>query len=183
MTCNPWRWLWGLLPLAVLAMVVNFLERPRLETDLTNRTKDAIAKAGMDWASIKFSKGGRDGLISGDAVEETERDKIHDVASAVWGVRTIDNKAKLLDKADKYFWSVSRVDKEIRIKGLAPSDTDRKAIVKLAETTFPGHKINVDMKLARGVPDKKAWLDGVGYSLKQLTHLKKGQAELVGVSE
>jgi OmpA-OmpF porin, OOP family len=178
MKCNPWRWLWGLLPLAVLALIVNFLERTRIESDLTNRTKDAIAKAGMDWASINFTKGGRDGLISGDAVEETERDKIHDVASSVWGVRTVDNKAKLLDKVDKYSWSVSRLDKEIRIKGLAPSDTDRKAIVKMAEASFPGYQIKHDMKLARGVPDKQAWLAGVGYSFKQLEQLTKGQADL-----
>lgn len=179
MRCNPSRWLWGLLPLAVLAMIVNWLERPRIEADLALRTKEAVDKAGMGWAAINFGKGGRDGLISGDAAEETERDKIHDIATSVWGVRSVDNKAKLLDKVDKYAWSATRLDKEIRIKGLAPSDTDRKAIVTMAEKAFPGYKINQDMKLARGVPDKQAWLGGISYSLRQLEHLNKGgQADL-----
>jgi OmpA-OmpF porin, OOP family len=183
MRCNPSRWLWGLLPLAVLAMIVNWLERPRIEADLMQRTKEAVGKAGMGWASVNFGKAGRDGLIIGEAAEETERDKIHDVASSVWGVRTVDNKAKLLDKVDKYAWSVSRLEKEIRIKGLAPSDTDRKAIVAMAEKSFPGFKINHDMKLARGVPDKQAWLGGIGYSLKQLEQLNKGgQADLDNLS-
>jgi OmpA-OmpF porin, OOP family len=155
MRCNPTRWLWGLLPLAVLAMIVNWLERPRIEADLAQRTKDAVDKAGMNWAAINFGKGGRDGLISGEAAEETERDKIHEIATSVWGVRTVE------------------------IKGLAPSETDRKAIVAMAEKAFPGYKINHDMKLARGVPDKQAWLAGIGYSLKQLEHLNKGgQADL-----
>jgi OmpA-OmpF porin, OOP family len=179
MRCNPSRWLWGLLPLAVLAMIVNWLERPRIEADLAQRTKAAVDKAGMVWAGINFGKGGRDGLISGEAAEETERDKIHDIATSVWGVRTVDNKAKLLDKVDKYAWSATRLDKEIRIKGLAPSDTDRKAIVAMAEKAFPGYKINQDMKLARGLSDKQAWLGGIGYSLKQLEQLNKGgQADL-----
>lgn len=179
MRCNPSRWLWGLLPLAVLAMIVNWLERPRIEADLAQRTKAAVDKAGMGWAGINFGKGGRDGLISGEAAEETERDKIHDIATSVWGVRTVDNKAKLLDKVDKYAWSATRLDKEIRIKGLAPSDTDRKAIVAMAEKAFPGYKINQDMKLARGLSDKQAWLGGIGYSLKQLEQLNKGgQADL-----
>lgn len=178
MRCNPSRWLWGLLPLAVLAMIVNWLERPRIEADLAQRTKEAVTRAGMGWAAINFGQGGRDGLISGEAAEEVEKDKIHEIASAVWGVRTVDNKAKLLDKVDKYSWSASRHDKDVRIRGLAPSDTDRKAIVKLAEATLPGLKINHDMKLARGVPDKQAWLGGIDFSLKQLQHMTKGQAEL-----
>ena len=66
MRCNPSRWLWGLLPLAVLALIVNWLERPRIEADLVNRTKEAITKASFGWAAIDFAKGGRDGIISGE---------------------------------------------------------------------------------------------------------------------
>ena len=151
----------------------------RIETDLVGRSAAALRKAGLDWAGIDFKRGGRDGLISGDAADEKERDQVFDVASRVDGVRVIDNKAKLIDKVDRYAWSATRSDgKELRLRGLAPSESDRRVIVKMAGERFPGYQIKDDMKLARGVPDKPVWLGGIDYGLRQLAELKKGSVEL-----
>ena len=49
MRCNPLRWLWGLIPVAMLTLLANHWERPGIEADLAERAKAAFAKAGLDW--------------------------------------------------------------------------------------------------------------------------------------
>jgi outer membrane protein OmpA-like peptidoglycan-associated protein len=179
MKCNPLRWLWGLLPLALIALLVNWFERPRIETDLRTRTQETLARAGLGWAATNFENAGRDGIISGTAVEETVRDRVFDVVSTVWGVRTIDNKAKLIDKIDRYSWSAARLDNnKLRIEGFVPSDTDRRTVLGYAKAAFPNYDVEDKMRLARGVPPKDAWLGGIEFGLKQLAKLKRSSTEL-----
>ena len=63
MRCHPTRWLWGLIPIAMLSWLAVHLETDSIERDLETRSAAALRGAGFDWASVAFS--GRDGLLVG----------------------------------------------------------------------------------------------------------------------
>ena len=182
MKCNPLRWLWGLLPLALIALAVNWIERPRIERDLTNRTQAALQAAGYNWAETAFQRSGRDGWLVGQATDEADRGKAYALASGIPGLRSLDNKVGLVDRAEKYTWSATKLGGRVRLRGLVPSDKDRKDILGLAKASFPGLEIVDEMRLRRGVPGRDPWLGGISYSFKQLEKLKHGSTELVFVS-
>src|SRR6478609_5814827 len=108
MRCNPLRWLWGLLPLAVWLWITALSERSHIETDLTKRTQDALNAAGLSWASPSFA--GRDGAILGRAHDDAEPGKALEVAKGVWGVRIANAQTELIEKVETYLWSAATRD-------------------------------------------------------------------------
>jgi outer membrane protein OmpA-like peptidoglycan-associated protein/osmotically-inducible protein OsmY len=179
MRCNPWRWLWGLLPLAAIALLVNWVERPRIEGDLKSRARAALERAGLGWANTEFERGGRNGVLSGRGLEDGDENKAYQTVAGLWGVRNIENKTGLIDRVlERYFWSASRLGNKVTLRGFVPSDGDRKTIADLAKRSFPSAQIDDRMQLKRGVPEKSAWLGGVGFAMKQLEKLKRGSTQL-----
>jgi len=176
MRCNWWRWLWGIIPLLVLSWVAIEAEHARLENDLTERGKAALSAKGFDWAIAEFK--GRDAVLSGRAPQEGEPAKAAAALAETWGVRIVDNRAGLLDKAEKYIWIASRRNNRIRLSGFAPSISARQAILGVTKATFPGYEVVDRTTLARGVPSTDVWLAGVSFALKQLTGVKRGDARL-----
>ncbi len=176
MRCRPSRWLWGLLPLALLAYLINVGERPRIEKDLQSRTVLALEAAGHSWASPSFK--GRDGLIIGTAEEESQQTQALTVARNVWGTRIADNGTSLIELIKPYAWSAKREPGVVRLTGYVPSDAERKAIVAAAKVAFPVAQIDDKMKLGRGVPMRPQWLGGATYSLAQLALLERGEVNL-----
>ena len=63
------------------------------------RVDAALAGTGFRWAKTGFS--GRDGLLTGRAADETAPQKAADVANAVWGVRVVENRLELIEKAEE----------------------------------------------------------------------------------
>jgi len=176
MKCNWRRWLWGIIPLLVLSWVAVQAEHGRLERDLAARTSTALAQSGMVWAMAEFN--GRDAILTGRAPEEGEPGKAAEALATVWGVRTIDNRAGLLDRAETYWWAASRRNSRIRLTGLAPSISARQAILGVTKATFPGFEVVDRTKLARGVPSTDLWMAGVSFGLKQLTSIKRGHVRM-----
>jgi outer membrane protein OmpA-like peptidoglycan-associated protein len=176
MRCNWRRWLWGVIPLLVLSWVAVQAEHGHLERDLAARTSNALARSGMIWAMAEFN--GRDAILTGRAPEESEPGKAADTLAAVWGVRTIDNRAGLLDRAETYWWAASRRNNRIRLTGLAPSIGARQAILGVTKASFPGFEVVDRTTLARGVPSTDLWLAGVSFGLKQLTSIKRGHVRM-----
>src|SRR5581483_6890154 len=155
MRCNWWRWLWGIIPLLVLSWVAIEAEHARLENDLTERGKAALSAKGFDWAIAEFK--GRDAVLSGRAPQEGEPAKAAAALAETWGVRIVDNRAGLLDKAEKYIWIASRRNNPIRLSGFAPSISARQAILGVTKATFPGYEVVDRTTLARGVPSTDVW--------------------------
>jgi OmpA-OmpF porin, OOP family len=176
MKCNWRRWLWGIIPLLVLSWVAVQAEHGRLERDLVARTGAALAQSGMPWALAEFN--GRDAILTGRAPEEGEPGKAAETLAAVWGVRTIDNRSGLLDRAETYWWAASRRNNRIRLTGLAPSISARQAILGVTKATFPGFEVVDRTSLARGVPSTDLWMAGVSFGLKQLTSIKRGHVRM-----
>jgi OmpA-OmpF porin, OOP family len=177
MRCNPSYWLLGLVPIAMLSWVAVQFEHEGIEADLGRRTQEALTRSGMDWAAPIFA--GRDGVLTGKASDESAPPRALTSMREAWGVRVAHNRAELLERVDKFFWSAaSRGDGRVLLTGFVPNEDARKAVVSSAKGEFPKFEIIDEMKLARGAPDRDAWLAGTTFALKQLAQLKKGSTEL-----
>ncbi len=93
MRCHPTRWLWGLIPIAMLSWLAVHAESDRIERDLEQRSRAALAAAGHDWASVAFS--GREGLLVGRPASARQRDDAAALVRDVWGVRTVETRVAL----------------------------------------------------------------------------------------
>ncbi|MCL4767650.1 MAG: OmpA family protein [Hyphomicrobiaceae bacterium] len=173
MRCNPLRWLSGVVLVVGLLGIMN-LEGVlvQIEAELEQRSRTALAQAGLGWASVGFS--GRDGNLTGKAADEKEQRQAFDIARSIWGVRTVRNRTELVEEQTNYVWSASLRENRLRLTGFVPNDATRKAIVGAAKATFPQLEIDDRMKRARGAPETEIWLGAVSFGLKQLSGLKAG---------
>jgi outer membrane protein OmpA-like peptidoglycan-associated protein len=179
MKCNWRRWLWGIVPLALLSWYAVQTERPGIERDLETRARHVMAQSGFGWAKISFL--GRDAALSGLAPEEDAPAAAHDALAQMWGVRLVENKAGLTPKVEDYTWSARRRGHRVRIAGYAPSGGAQQAIMGVAKASLPGFEVTDKMTVARGVPAADTWLAGVSFALKQLSELKRGEVHLDGL--
>ncbi len=177
MRCNPSYWLLGLVPIAMLSWVAVQLEHEGIESDLGRRTQEALSRAGIDWAAPIFA--GRDGVLTGKAADEAAPARALATIRDAWGVRIANNQAQLIELVDKFVWSAdARGDGRVVVKGFVPNEDARKAVMSSAADVFPKAQIIDEMKLARGAPDRDAWVAGATFGLKQIAQLKRGNAEL-----
>src|SRR5262245_7224279 len=180
MKCNCQRWFWGVLPLIILCWLAFQAERGRIEQDLAERAGAALTKSGHTWAVAVVE--GRDVVLSGHAPDEEEPGKASGLLRGTWGVRLVDNKVDLLERAENYVWAASRRGQRIRLTGYAPSLGTRQVIIGVARANFPGFEIVDRTRLARGVPPMDTWLAGVSFALRQLTSLRRGDVRLDGLN-
>ena len=180
MRCNPSYWLLGLVPIAMLSWVAVQFERDGIEADLGRRTQEALARQGLDWAVPIYS--GRDGILTGKAPDENDPARGLSSMRDIWGVRIAQGRTELLDVVDKFSWlATRRTDGRVLLTGFVPNEDARKALLSVARNDFPNADLTDEMKLARGAPDRDAWLSGATFGLKQLAQLKKGSAGLDGL--
>jgi outer membrane protein OmpA-like peptidoglycan-associated protein len=93
MRCYPSRWLWGLIPIAMLSWIAVQNQADRIESDLETRSRRVLDRASLDWVSIVFS--GRDGLLVGTAPRQQDRTAALALVSGVWGVREVVDRMRL----------------------------------------------------------------------------------------
>jgi OOP family OmpA-OmpF porin len=177
MRCNPSYWLLGLVPIAMLSWLAVQLEHEGIEADLGRRTQEALSRAGLDWAVPIFA--GRDGVLTGKSADDSTPPRALAMIRDAWGVRVAHDRSELLELAEKFNWqATSRGDGRVVLSGFVPNEDARKAVISEAHTAFAKAEIVDEMKLARGAPDRDAWLAGTAFGLKQIAQLKKGSAEL-----
>jgi OmpA-OmpF porin, OOP family len=180
MKCNCQRWLWGVVPLLILCWLAVHFEHGRIEQDLAERGGLALSNSGYSWA-VAASEG-RDVVLSGRAPDEDESGKASDKLRTTWGVRLVDNRADLLERAENYVWAANRRGQRIRLTGYAPSLATRQVIIGVVRANFPGFEIVDRTRLARGVPPLDTWLAGISFALRQLASLKRGDVRLDGLT-
>jgi len=178
MKCNPLRWLLGIIPILLLAGIAVVGERGRIEADLAERAQKTLNEAGLGWASAAFD--GRDGVLTGLAAEDPDPGRAANSVAKTFGVHSVRNEARLIDRAERYDWAATKRDGRVRLGGLAPNEKTRREIIGIARATFPSSEIADRLTLARGAPALDTWLGGVGFALKQLTLLKSGTVRLEG---
>ena len=176
MRCRPSRWLWGLLPLALLGSLLHFAERPSIERDLTQRATQALGAAGLGWATPRLEA--RDGVVSGAAVSDEDRKKAVDILRQTWGVRIAEDKTALIQAVSPYVWGVARDGSSVKVTGFVANEADRKAVLALAASALPGMSIADQLQVARGTPPRDRWLGGIRFALGQVAGLSRGTARL-----
>ncbi len=174
--CKPYGLLWGLPLLALLWLLVFFGERRNIEADLVKRVSTRLEDAGLNWAKVEFS--GLDGVISGMAGGIKEQDDAVALAQKTWGVWHITEKMDVVRTASPYRWSADIEGKKLVLEGYVPSRKARKAVNTMAKTQFPGFEIIDKMELASGVPDRRTFMETVGFGLKQLSGFTYGRVSL-----
>jgi OOP family OmpA-OmpF porin len=87
MRCNPWRWLWGVIPIAMLTWLACTWEREGIETDLRSRAEAALEGEGYAWGQVSLE--GRDAFLTGVAPDESEPYRASETVRNVRGVRIV----------------------------------------------------------------------------------------------
>jgi outer membrane protein OmpA-like peptidoglycan-associated protein len=174
MRCNWQRWLWGLIPLVMVSWVAIQLERESIKQDLTERAKAALMASGSPWAGVDIN--GRDAVLTGRAIQDSEPPRAEETVRQVWGVREVENRAILPPKIEPFNWSARRRGNRIRLAGYVPDRATRQAVLGLTKAAMPGLEVVDRMHTARGVPSPDTWLAGLSFALKQLSLLRQGDA-------
>lgn len=180
MRCNWRRWLWGLIPLAMVTWVAITLEHGRIEQDLAARALQSLSQGGESWATVKFA--GRDAVLSGRALSDEQPADAARSIRRVWGVRVVENNAALPKKVEPFQWSARRRGNRVRLVGYVPNRATRQTIIGVAKAALPGLDVVDQMSTARGVPAVDTWLAGLSFGLKQLPLLKRGDVRLEGLN-
>jgi len=81
-----------------------------------------------------------------------------------------------------YVWSATRIESGIRLRGSVPNDEDRRIVLGMIKAHFPDLEVEDRLKVADGAPPQDQWLGAVSFSLKQLSHLKRGSVRLLNVA-
>jgi outer membrane protein OmpA-like peptidoglycan-associated protein len=174
--CKPFGWLWGLPLLALLWLLVFFGERRNIEADLGEHAATRLEDAGIAWAKIDFA--GRDGVLTGMAGGVKERDDAIALVEKTWGVRIVDEDIDVVRTASPYNWSARKEGSQLVLDGFVPNREDRKAVLTMAKSQFPGFDIIDNMEIASGEPDHRIFMETVGFGLKQLSGFNFGTVAL-----
>ncbi|MEZ5924719.1 MAG: OmpA family protein [Hyphomicrobiaceae bacterium] len=176
MRCKPSRWLWGLLPLALLAAAAILVGRGGIEADLQDRTRYALEEAGIDWAGSSFV--GRDASMTGEAFDEGDRERALDIIRNTWGVRQAVDQAGLADEIRPYMWSATLEGSRLTMEGYAPDDSERRLLLDRVESVFRDASVDSRLEIGRGVPNRDRWRGAVEFALNQLVGLEAGEVSL-----
>ncbi len=87
MRCNPWRWLWGVIPIAMLTWLACTWEREGIETDLRSRAETALEAEGYGWGQVALE--GRDAFLSGVAPDDAEPYRATETVRNIKGIRVV----------------------------------------------------------------------------------------------
>jgi hypothetical protein len=82
-------------------------------------------------------------------------------------------------KRKAYIWSASRSGSTLRLRGLVPSEDDRRTVLGMVKAHFADLEVEDRLRIAQGGPPREQWLGAVSFGLKQLSHLKRGSARLL----
>ncbi len=179
MKCHPLRWIWGLVPLLIFSYLATVGIKDRVEADLTARTTRALQAAGMGWAKVHFD--GRDGILSGEAADESEPGKAIELASAISGVRVLDGQADLLKKVEPYTWQAEFKEGRVSLSGFVPNETTHKSVLAAVKSALSPTEIDDKVELARGNPPLAEWLEGIRFGLKELAQMRHGRVHFSGI--
>lgn len=176
MRCNPWRWLWGLIPILMLSFVAFKLQAPVIESDLLQRSKVTLEAAGYDWADLAFS--GRDAFLSGRAADDGAPRKALEAVKSVWGVRVVKARTDLIKTVEDYSWTGTLRDRRLVLSGYVPNNETKRLVLRQAKTAFPDIAIIDEMGLARGSVEPASWLERIKFALAQMRFVTRGRVDL-----
>ncbi|KRE17470.1 hypothetical protein ASE63_13550 [Bosea sp. Root381] len=152
---QPGRWLWGLVPLALLWGAGNLFLGPAIELDVGRRAVEAAAAVAGEAPGarpIVAQVEGRDVAISGEALSADGATRAVARLRAEFGVRRALGGLSQVVAQKPYSWSASREGNVVTLGGFVPDDATGRANVAAATAALPGVKIEDSQRLAFGAP-------------------------------
>lgn len=173
---QPKKWVLGLVPLAVLALVATLWRQGGVETDLSARVADALAKNGLNWATVTTS--GRDMTLKGEAPAPDDQAKARNLANDVFGVRKIADAMTVLPEAKPFTFTALRDGTKITLTGAIPPGDMRQKVIASAGRIGAGVTVVDELKAARGAAPAFGSLAEAG-----LSHLGKLSQGTLSISD
>lgn len=143
------------LLLTALATLTGIGDREPIETDLTARSEQALADAGISGAKVDFE--GRDGSISG--VSPDQQDAAQQAVDGVDGVRVAEVAGAGGDGGSDGGLTIDTTADAITLSGEVPDDATKQELVEAAKAKADGREVIDELTVAEGA---KPGLDGAG---------------------
>ena len=169
--CQPKKWWLGLLPLALLWLLSNFISTPKIEADLAQCATAAIKGMPIEKPGIDVQ--GRDIIIGGQIFNaDTGPNAAKAAARCSDGPRGVVDATTLVPEAKPYAWSATRDGAKITLAGNVPNPEARASINAAAKKAFDGAEVTDTMTYARGAAP--CFISASAFGLKELALLPKG---------
>lgn len=149
------RWLWGLVPLALLWGAGNLLLDEAIEHDVGRRAVAAatsVAGEAPGARAIVARVDGRDVVISGEALSADGAARAMAQLRSEFGVRRALGGLSQVVAQKPYSWSAARQDGVVVLNGFVPDMATAAANVAAAGAALPGARIDDRQNLGFGAP-------------------------------
>jgi outer membrane protein OmpA-like peptidoglycan-associated protein len=177
--CQPKKWWWGLLPLALLWVFAMWQKAGPVAADVKARAESAgLAVAGLTpgLAPLAASVAGRDVTLAGDVRAPDLQPGTLRAVDAEFGVRRVDGTLRLAQGQRPYTWSAQRDGNRVTLTGFVPDNTARAANAAAAARAFPNAQVDDQQRIAFGAPAGFASAAAAG--LAELGSLTSGKASI-----
>jgi len=176
---QPARWLWGLIPLALLWGAGNLGLDAAIERDVGDRAVRAVATvAGKTPGArpVVAQVDGRDVTIGGEVLSTDGATKAMAQLRAEFGVRRALGGLSQVVAQKPYSWFASRQAEAVTLGGFVPDLETAAAHVAAAGAALPGLRIDDRQTVAFGAPEGFAAMTAV--MIAQLPKLSSGRVSL-----
>lgn len=177
--CQPKKWWWGLLPLALLWVFAMWQKAGPVAADVKARAESAgLAVAGLTpgLAPLAASVAGRDVTLAGDVRAPDLQSGTLRAVDAEFGVRRVDGTLRLAQGQRPYTWSAQRDGNRVTLTGFVPDNTAKAANAAAAARVFPNAQVDDQQRVAFGAPAGFAAAAAAG--LAELGSLTSGKASI-----
>lgn len=173
---QPGRWLWGLVPLALLWGAGNLFLGEAIERDVGRRAVAAAASVAGEAPGarpIAARVDGRDVTISGESLSADGAARAIARLRSEFGIRRALGGLSQVVAQRPYSWQASREDNLVALSGFVPDEASAIANVAAAGKALPGVRVDDRQRLAFGAPSGfQAMTQAV---LAQLPRLSSGK--------
>lgn len=146
-----WRLAFGLVIVTVLASLAQYFVGNRIAAGVFSNVSKEANEQGADWARVLVA--GRDVILTGAAPDEAQKAKLGTAIAEVYGVRRVEDRARLLPQSAPYEWKLSREGNNVTFAGAIPSQRDRLSAQEEVNRQVSTAKWRDNAQLARGAPD------------------------------
>lgn len=152
---QPGRWLWGLVPLALLWGAGNLFLGEAIERDVGRRAVAAAATVAGEAPGarpVSAQIDGRDVTISGEALSADGAARAIARLRSEFGVRRALGGLSQVVAQKPYSWSASRQGDVLTLGGFVPDEATARSLVAAGETLLPGVRVEDRQSFAFGAP-------------------------------
>jgi outer membrane protein OmpA-like peptidoglycan-associated protein len=152
---RPGRWLWGLVPLALLWSTANLFMGEAIERDVGQRAVEAAASVAGEAPGarpVTAQVDGRDVTISGEALSADGATRAIARLRSEFGVRRALGGLSQVVAQRPYSWSANRQGDTVSLNGFVPDEAAAIANVAAVRAVLPDLRIDDRQSLAFGAP-------------------------------